>query len=138
VSYFLERKSRELKIGRIPSITPAAIRQLQDYHWPGNVRELENLIERSLIRCQAKGTLDIVAFDDVLVWDETRESGPSTPPDTTLKPLDDMVAAHIKKALEETGGRVEGPMGAAKLLGLHPSTLRARMRKLKIPFGRKA
>ncbi|MGD8386954.1 MAG: helix-turn-helix domain-containing protein [Desulfobacteraceae bacterium] len=47
-----------------------------------------------------------------------------------------MVVRHIRKALAATGGRVEGTAGAARLLGLHPSTLRGRMKKLGIPYGR--
>jgi transcriptional regulator with GAF, ATPase, and Fis domain len=137
VSHLLERKSRELKIGQIPSITPEAIRQLQKYHWPGNVRELENLLERSLIRRQAKGALDIVAFDDVLAPDEQKEGGVHDRTEGHVRPLDDIVATHIKKALDEAGGRIEGRRGAAKLLGLHPSTLRGRMKKLHIPYGKK-
>ncbi|MCJ8500866.1 helix-turn-helix domain-containing protein [Desulfatitalea alkaliphila] len=48
-----------------------------------------------------------------------------------------MIAAHFRLALDRAGGRVEGEGGATRLLGIHPSTLRARMRKLGIPFGRK-
>jgi transcriptional regulator with GAF, ATPase, and Fis domain len=59
-------------------------------------------------------------------------------PDTVMWPLEDMIASHIQKALEYTGGKVEGAKGAARLLGLHPSTLRGRMKKLGVPYGRSA
>jgi transcriptional regulator with GAF, ATPase, and Fis domain len=48
-----------------------------------------------------------------------------------------MIAIHIQRALEKTNGRVEGKNGAARILGLHPSTLRGKMKKLEIPYGRK-
>ncbi|HUJ89660.1 MAG TPA: helix-turn-helix domain-containing protein, partial [Syntrophorhabdales bacterium] len=51
--------------------------------------------------------------------------------------LEEMEALHIRRTLEMTRGRIEGKDGAAVLLGINPSTLRARMRKLRIPFGRK-
>jgi transcriptional regulator with GAF, ATPase, and Fis domain len=54
-----------------------------------------------------------------------------------VESLDAVMAAHIRRVLEKTGGRVEGKNGAAEMLGLHPSTLRARMRKLGIAFGRR-
>jgi transcriptional regulator with GAF, ATPase, and Fis domain len=56
--------------------------------------------------------------------------------DTSLK-LDVVIGNHIKNALEKTRGKVEGKGGAAELLGVNPSTLRHRMRKLSIPFGRR-
>ncbi len=138
VSHFLERKSRELKISRIPTITSAAVSQLQGYHWPGNVRELENLLERALIRSQARETTEIVAFEDLPGWNVKKKRDAGTQPQKVIHPLDVMIATHIRNALKETDGRVEGPGGAAKLLGLHPSTLRGRMKKLGIPYGRKA
>ena len=60
----------------------------------------------------------------------------STDSEDAIRPLDEMMADYIRKALERANGRVEGETGAAKMLGLHPSTLRGRMKKLKIPYGR--
>jgi transcriptional regulator with GAF, ATPase, and Fis domain len=137
VSHFLERKSRELKIGHIPHISESAIGQLQSYHWPGNVRELENLVERVLIRSQAQGAMDIQAFDDLPVWDGITNRRTVDEHSGTIRPLDAIISGHIRRTLDKTDGRVEGPAGAAELLGLHPSTLRGRMKKLGIPFGRK-
>jgi transcriptional regulator with GAF, ATPase, and Fis domain len=54
-----------------------------------------------------------------------------------VRPLDEVIAAHIEEALDRSKGRVEGENGAAQRLGLHPSTLRGRMRKLGIPHGRR-
>jgi transcriptional regulator with GAF, ATPase, and Fis domain len=50
--------------------------------------------------------------------------------------LHDVIAGHITQVLKQTGGRIEGKNGAAEVLQMHPSTLRAKMRKLGIPFGR--
>lgn len=138
VSHFLERKSKELKIGRIPSVTAKAISQLQSYHWPGNVRELENLVERTLIRSKAQGDMEITVFDGLPARDGKIERKTAVPDEDAIHPLDEIIAAHIKKALKKTTGRIEGPMGAAKLLGLHHSTLRGKMEKLGIPYGKKA
>jgi transcriptional regulator with GAF, ATPase, and Fis domain len=56
----------------------------------------------------------------------------------SIATLDDAMAIHIQKALEQSRGKISGPGGAAEMLGLKPGTLRARLRKLKIPFGRSA
>jgi transcriptional regulator with GAF, ATPase, and Fis domain len=61
----------------------------------------------------------------------------SEKPDAVIQPLEEMIARHIKRALAHTGGKVEGEKGAARMLRLHPSTLRGRMKKLGIPYGRK-
>jgi transcriptional regulator with GAF, ATPase, and Fis domain len=56
----------------------------------------------------------------------------------TLLSLDEMTVQHIRQALEMAGGKINGPGGAAEILGLHPNTLRTRMNKLGIPYGRKS
>ncbi len=55
-----------------------------------------------------------------------------------LLPLDEITARHIRQALKVAGGKINGPGGAGQILGLHPNTLRARMNKLGIPYGRKS
>jgi transcriptional regulator with GAF, ATPase, and Fis domain len=52
--------------------------------------------------------------------------------------LEEMNARHIREALERAGGKINGPGGVAQILGLHPNTLRNRMKKLGIPYGRKS
>ncbi|MGO9417216.1 MAG: helix-turn-helix domain-containing protein [Syntrophobacteraceae bacterium] len=49
-----------------------------------------------------------------------------------------MTVQHIRQALEMAGGKINGPGGAAQILGLHPNTLRNRMNKLEIPYGKKS
>jgi hydrogenase-4 transcriptional activator len=56
--------------------------------------------------------------------------------DVVIRPLDEVMANHIQKALDQANGRVEGKNGAASMLGINPGTLRGRMKKLKISYGR--
>jgi len=121
----------------VPSPTPEAIDRLMAYHWPGNVRELENAVERSLILNPG----DRLFFNEIgtrLVQKPPEGRHPRAPgPDDALA-LDEAMACHIRRVLDMCGGRVEGERGAARLLNIKPSTLRKRMGKLGVPFGRKA
>ena len=114
-----------------------AIDRLMAYGWPGNVRELENAVERSLIL--NPGTR--LHFNDIgdRLLGKGREGVPAGP-GAADEPLgiDDVMSRHIRRVLDMCGGRVEGEHGAARRLEIHPSTLRKRMKKLGIPFGRKA
>ncbi len=112
------------KLGKpIEKIPASVMKILQNYHWPGNVRELENVIERAVINSpgsilQLIGPLSSVK--DVSERTEKRYT------------LDEIQKEYILKILEETKWRVHGPKGAAAILGINPSTLRGRMRKLSI------
>ncbi len=132
--HFVELKSRELGLAILPAIAPGALERLMNYNWPGNVRELENLVERELIRHRG-GQL---RFDSLLPG----ERGGETQPVTEGKGggplnLDEAMSLHISKALKMAKGKVHGPGGAAELLGINPNTLRGRMSKLGIMYGRK-
>jgi len=137
VQHFILKKSREMKRLVVPSPTPEAIDRLMAYHWPGNVRELENAVERSLILNPG----DRLFFNEIgtrLVQKSPEGRHPRAPgPDDALA-LDEAMACHIRRVLDMCGGRVEGERGAARLLNIKPSTLRKRMGKLGVPFGRKA
>jgi DNA-binding NtrC family response regulator len=100
------------------------------YEWPGNVRELENLVERAMILHQGEP----LRFDDFGTSVPARVG--AAPSETGKEPLDlDTVVAHqIRRVLGMTGGKIHGPGGAGELLGMNPNTLRARMKKLGIPF----
>lgn len=139
VNHFLERKCRELKIRNLPSFATGAVERLQAYEWPGNVRELENLVERALILNKMTDGMSPLSFDTLLKGQipVAQDCVPAAQ-DAEIHPLDEVVASHIRKALERANGRVEGEDGAARMLGLHPSTLRGRMKKLSIPYGRNA
>ena len=133
-AHFLTKKTREMKLIRPPAFAPHALDQLLSYDWPGNIRELENAIERAVITCGGKP----ISFEYLSKPREPRKALPSGSPENEIAPLDAVVARHIREALEAADGRVNGPGGAADLLGINPSTLRKRMRKLGIPYGRKA
>ncbi|MDW7712643.1 MAG: sigma 54-interacting transcriptional regulator [Deferrisomatales bacterium] len=115
---------------RIDRISADTMEDLQGYAWPGNVRELVNMVERAVIVADAPvlrfpERLDAVASDE--------GGGPGGLEERQeLRDLSRMNREHILKALADTGWRVEGRHGAARLLGVHPSTLRARMRRLAI------
>ena len=120
VEAFIERYSR--KLGKaITSIPKEAMKALQDYPWPGNVRELESIIERAVILCPGP----VLQLADKLEI--------SFPPlSSAVKTLEETERNQILKILSETRWRIEGKDGAAAILGLHPSTLRARIHKFGI------
>ncbi|MEW6185522.1 MAG: sigma 54-interacting transcriptional regulator [Thermodesulfobacteriota bacterium] len=132
VVHLIERKAGEMGIKRIPNPAPGVWDKLRDYSWPGNVRELENMVERAMIRWKG-GDL----FFDDLQTDLLKAPEPNRI-ETNEKPLslDQSMARHIEEVLTICRGKVEGPQGAAQRLGINPSTLRNRMRKLHIRFGR--
>ncbi|MGD0022358.1 MAG: PAS domain S-box protein [Smithellaceae bacterium] len=120
VQAFVERYSR--KLGKqITSIPKETMTALQDYPWPGNVRELESIVERAVILCSGS-VLRLADKLDIL----------SHPILSTVRTLEETERNQILKILSEIHWRIEGKDGAATILGLHPSTLRARMHKLGI------
>ena len=139
IHYFIAKKTRNMGLTRIPSLAQGAIERLMAYSWPGNVRELENAVERAIIL--SKGAP--LAFEDLQGRAEGEHSLEERPgilrgQDMTTLALDELVARHIHHVLAMTGGKVGGKGGAAQLLQVNPSTLRKKMRKLGIPFGRKS
>ncbi len=113
------------KLGRtLEGVSPTFIESARAYPWPGNVRELENLVERALIMCR-DGVLDATELFTVPgARDRVEPEGCET--------LEHVERAHIRSVLERSRWRIEGDDGAARKLGLNPSTLRGRMRKLGI------
>jgi DNA-binding NtrC family response regulator len=131
VHHFLRRKSAEMNIHPVPELAPGAMPHLVADPWRGNVRELENVVERALIQHEG-GKLTF----------ERRVDPPTgeVPPDTStarIAKLDEAMALHIQSALEVAMGKVNGAGGAAEILGIHPNTLRNRMNKLRISYGRR-
>jgi PAS domain S-box-containing protein len=137
------------KIGRqIDGVSAASLERLQAYPWPGNVRELENVIERAVILCRtrwlevppevlglAPSTMRFPHGDASVAdapSDPPRSPAAGLPPADPVPPLDEVERRHILETLRKVGGRIEGPGGAAERLGLAPSTLRSRMRKIGI------
>jgi len=133
VFHFINKKAKQLKLNIIPEVASGAIDRLMNYHWPGNVRELENVVERELILNKGEP----LSFK-VLIHSDKNDVRPTIAglPDELLN-LDTVEASHIRRILKMTNGIVHGAGGAAALLGINPSTLRSRMKKLGIPYGRK-
>ncbi len=132
VQHFIQKKSRELQLSSIPTLAPNAYDQLLAHNWPGNVRELENAVERTII-LNREGPL---SFADLRPKEESKTAQVPESDEATLYNLDQVTTNHINRVLQVTNGRVEGKDGAAELLGINPGTLRGRMRKLGISFGR--
>ncbi len=132
VEHFIQKKAQEMVLSDVPTLSPGEIDRLMRYDWPGNVRELENAVERAIILAKGK----YLMFDHVLGFETpSNERAPANAPVTQR--LDELEARHIQAILNQAGGRVNGKGGAADLLGINPNTLRHRMRKLGISFGRK-
>ncbi len=129
VQHFIQRKTRELKIADAPRLAPGAMDDLIAYEWPGNVRELENVLERAMILHHQGEPL---SFDDLGKVRDQATAAAGAGEDQLQ--LDAVTASHIRRVLGMTGGKIHGPGGAGEILGVNPNTLRAKMRKLGIPF----
>jgi formate hydrogenlyase transcriptional activator len=130
VWFFIHRHQRDLA-RRITKVPQSVMDQLKQHSWPGNVRELENVIERAMIA----STGDTLQLDDALPI-SMRGTAPSPAPDN----LDAVQRAHIEAILQRCGWRINGTGNAAERLGIHPNTLRFRMKKLGVsaPTGRRS
>jgi hydrogenase-4 transcriptional activator len=137
-AHFAQRAAR--RFGLSPHVpTPEDINLLVSYHWPGNVRELAAVIDRAAIL----GNGRCLEIAKALGFDTQAVPLKASPPlqsivhpeaPTPFVTLDAATARHVEAALRQTNGRIEGPYGAAQLLGINPHTLRARMRKLRIDW----
>jgi formate hydrogenlyase transcriptional activator len=135
--FFLARFSK--KLGKtIQGVPRETLDWLTNYAWPGNVRELQNVIERAVILSQGSALelepnlIPTLAPGESAVTPNISSSAipPSSPAAPATSTLEDVERVHILAILNQTGGVVEGPRGAAKILGMHPNTLRHRMQKL--------
>jgi formate hydrogenlyase transcriptional activator len=120
VWFFIHRHQREL--GRhITKVPQAVMDALQHHTWPGNVRELENVVERAMIASNG----DTLQLDEPVRFNRP---GPihADAPDN----LDAVQRLHIEAVLQRCSWRINGPGNAAERLGVHPNTLRFRMKKL--------
>ncbi len=144
VAFCLSQFSKRLG-KKIDGVSRESMENLVNYPWPGNIRELQNVIERAIIvsadptlrldrdlmpvAAAAKGMVAPKADSP-----EDRHADLKSP--MPLLTLDEVERNHIFAALQHTGGVVDGPKGAAKILNLHPNTLRHRMDKLGIKTSR--
>jgi transcriptional regulator with GAF, ATPase, and Fis domain len=114
--HFVRRYARQF--GRpIEGIAPAMMQQLMAYDWPGNIRELENVLARA------------VALSEGRMLNAPLTAAAT---DTAPRSLEEAERKHIEITLASTRWVLEGPQGAAAILGLNPSTLRSRMKRLGI------
>lgn len=122
--YFVEQHRLKLK-RPCRDISDESLARLVRYSWPGNVRELQNVIERAVILARSV----TVEIDGRLLAGSGSlgQNGNGSP-----TRLHDLEHAHIRRTLEQTDWRIDGPRGAAQQLGLNPSTLRSRLKKLGI------
>jgi transcriptional regulator with GAF, ATPase, and Fis domain len=134
VHHFILKKSRDMGLENISALAEDALDRLRAYEWPGNVRELENSVERAIILSRGKP----LTFDDLPVIQRQGRAATGEFDAENPHNLDAAMRKQIQIALEKTDGIISGKRGAAVLLGVNASTLRARMRKLGIPFGRKS
>lgn len=144
-TFFVQKFAR--KMGRQPlEVTDETMRRLMSYPWPGNIRELQNVVERALIL--SPGNTLVLAEDLRATAEPSARVAPRAAPSQTesgapgvTRPneqseipndgsLEDVERRHIESILKQTGWMIEGERGAAKALGLNPSTLRSRMQKL--------
>jgi formate hydrogenlyase transcriptional activator len=121
VWFFIHSHQRELgrRVTKVPSHVMTA---LVNHDWPGNVRELENVVERALIRSPG----------DTLQLEPSFGEKPRERAMAVGGTLDEVQRAHIEQTLRQCGWRINGSGNAAERLGLHPNTLRFRMKKLGI------
>ncbi len=123
VDYFIVKFNK--RTGKqILTVPRETLKTLQNYHWPGNVRELESVIERAVITSQGD-KLQVLERFETQFWAGVQSR-------QQVKTLAELERSHIHQVLLKTAWRIEGDRGAATLLGLNPSTLRARIRKLNI------
>ncbi len=135
VQHFIKRRCEQKGILNIPTLTKSETEKICTYHWPGNIRELQNAIERSLILWDEESPLNIKFADEVIEVPTIQTNNPISSTRIMHKAkssfaLDDVIKEHIVEVLEETKWRINGKNGAAELLNINASTLRAKMKKL--------
>ncbi|MCG8566033.1 MAG: sigma 54-interacting transcriptional regulator [Desulfobacterales bacterium] len=138
VQYFIDKKGREMNFKTLPVPAPGSVEILKSRSWSGNIRELENTVERAMIKALDAPDNAVLHFGASPAPPAVASPVPSTPDPVELCSLDRAVTRHIQAALDACNGKVQGADGAAALLGLNPSTLRNKMKKLGIPYGRKS
>jgi PAS domain S-box-containing protein len=120
IHYFIARKSKKHN-KPVEHISKANMQRLMEYPWPGNVRELKNVIERSVIETDNR----ILSLE----WWQNEEESAEVVETTSLERIE---KDHIVSIMDKCHWKINGDGGAAEMLGMHPNTLRSRMKKLGI------
>ena len=137
--HFVKRAARRFKLYPVmPNQKEIAL--LQSYDWPGNIREFASVIDRAVILGNGKS----LEISKSLGWaGEYSDTTPKVDPKSRrheqvhpefMQTLDAVTRVHVERTLHQTNGRIDGPHGAAVILGINPHTLRGRMRKLGIDW----
>ncbi|SDH18427.1 sigma 54-interacting transcriptional regulator [Mucilaginibacter gossypii] len=122
ISYFSKKYKKQ-----ISGISPEAIAQMLDYAWPGNVRELEHLIERTILLSKTS------IIEQVLLPKHPSDKTSSEPQaGARMKTIDENERDYIINVLKNCNGRIRGAGGAAAVMGLPPTTLHSKMKRLGI------
>jgi formate hydrogenlyase transcriptional activator len=140
VAFCISRFSKRYR-KKIDGISRESMENLLNYPWPGNIRELQNVIERAVVLSASpilrldRNLIPIAASaisiePPEMVSPEIRQTDVKA--ETSLQTLDEVDRDHIRAVLQHAGGVVDGPKGAARILNVHPNTLRHRMEKLGI------
>jgi transcriptional regulator with GAF, ATPase, and Fis domain len=129
VKHFLGQFQRKLA-KPLKGVTPDSMARLEGYAWPGNIRELQNVLERACVLSPGP-VVEILEELRPLGGRGPESVGPVARQDAIVT-LEEGERLHIRQALAATDGLLYGPEGAAALLGINPSTLRSRMKKLGI------
>jgi formate hydrogenlyase transcriptional activator len=140
VAFCISRFSKRYR-KKIDGISRESMENLLNYPWPGNIRELQNVIERAVVLSASpilkldRNLIPIAASaisiePPEMVSPEIRQTDLKA--ETSLQTLDEVDRDHIRAVLQRAGGVVDGPKGAARILNVHPNTLRHRMEKLGI------
>jgi formate hydrogenlyase transcriptional activator len=121
VTFFLQQFAKKLG-KKVTQVSEETMQQLMSYTWPGNIRELQNVIERAII----------LTSGNVLSLQQQFQPTPHAagPAPAATSSLKDAERRHIETVLAQANWVIEGERGAAKILGMHPNTLRSRMKKL--------
>ena len=122
IDYFVSKHGPRMN-RQIASVEPRALECLMRYDWPGNVRELENVVERGLVL----GRGPVLRFDRQLLGEP-----PPSSRESEFTSLEEYERRYILRVLAHANGLVSGERGAARILGMRPTTLRSRMKKLGI------
>ncbi|HEY1189291.1 MAG TPA: sigma 54-interacting transcriptional regulator [Gemmata sp.] len=125
VRFFVKKFSARLA-KRIDAIGSDTVGLLTAYPWPGNIRELENVIERAVILADGP---ELEIDPEILPIASGPADAPTVGGGQSLQAVE---REHIRGVLEQTGWVIEGASGAAKVLAMHPNTLRSRLKKLGI------
>lgn len=137
LNFFILQQARKQGFVVPPKLSPSEMRRLCAYAWPGNIREMQNAVIRAMLiwdgMKENEFTIEVGRKLFAGMFSASPEKSQSGAQDVTRERglrMEDVERAHIRRVLQMTGGRVTGRGGAAEILDMNPSTLRARMRKL--------